>query len=203
MSLPTPINWLQQRVAVPTLFPETPTTQALMLFHTDTSFDDDEEMALIIRDCVFEASSENDNIWYEGIIKDSDREKVQEFVTMDDNFREFANAYEELEFGQAPNWGWISDTIMTIYDKLEFTDQSDEKDVKFWMLVQNYEFDDLEGQHYNRKGRCHIVLIETENLENWDPIQRENLEISTPDGVFEFDLPSWIYELGIDDDDEY
>jgi len=176
-----------------------------MLFHTDNFFNNSVAMASLIRSCVFHANSAFNDIWYEGIIKDSDREKVQEFVTLDDSFRGFAEAYEDLETGQAPNWVWISDTIMTIYDKLEFTDQSDEKDVKFWMLVQNYDFDEIEGQHYNRKGRCHMILIETENLANWDPTPRENLEISTPEGLFEFDLPSWIYQLGItdDDDDEY
>ena len=201
MPLPTPLNWLQQIVAVPSLFPETNTGQAIMLFHTDNFFANDEEMASLIRSCVFQANSEYSDIWYEGIIKESDREKVQEFIAMDEKFQEFARAYEPTEFGWSPNWVWITDTIMAIYDKLEFTDQS-VKDVRFWMLVQNYVFDDLEGQHYNRKGNCHMILIETENLENWDPQVRENMEISGPNGVFEFDLPLWIYGLGNTDDDD-
>ena len=203
MTLPTPINWLQQRlpnpVAAPTPIEEEKT---LMLFHTDTFFDDDNQMASVIEGCVFNATAEDD-ITYEGIIKESDREKVQEFITSPGNydFRGFAEAYEELEFGQSPNWVWITDTLMNICDRVEFSDTSDSKDVRFWMLVQNYEYEvfnsegELFGQHYDRRGRCHMVLIETTNLANWEPIARRDMEISIEGGsVQDFDLPMWIYE---------
>ena len=197
MSLPPPINWLQKQMTVEYNFPM-PVNSTLMLFHTDNFFKDDEEMASLIRSCIFQTNSEFNDIWYEGIINESDREKVQEFIAMDDNFAEFGRAYQ----ADGPNWVWINDTLMTVCDKIEFIDQSDEKDVRFWMLVQEYRFDEhpASGQQYNRKGRGHIIIIETKHLGNWDPSPRENLEISGPGGVFEFDLPKWIYDLGIDED---
>lgn len=208
MTLPTPINWLHGTKDSPTK--ESDVEKTLMFFHTDIRFTDDVEMAKIIRSCVFHATTQYGDIWYEGIIRESDREKVQEFLTLDDNFKEFGATYEELEFGESPNWVWITDTAMTLCDKLEFVEQyDDKKDVRFWMLVQDYEhetFETADGtlppQHYNRSGRCHVVLIETQNLGNWDPIPRENLEIYAPNSVHEFDLPKWIYDLGTDDEDD-
>jgi len=221
MSLPTPINWLQERNILtrpPAPVAATPTEEekTLMLFHTDSFFDDDNQMASVIEWCVFNATAQSD-IDYEGIIKGSDREKVQEYFTSPGNydFQQFAEAYEELEFGQSPNWVWITDTLMNLCDKVEFSDQSSSKDVRFWMLVQNYEYEVLPldgeplGQHYDRRGRCHMVLIETKNLANWEPIARENEEISItglseafPQGYQDFDLPKWIYEA-FEDDENY
>ncbi|MHA1286115.1 MAG: hypothetical protein ACTSPB_01805 [Candidatus Thorarchaeota archaeon] len=213
MSLPTPINWLQERTILTR--PPAPVAapieeeKTLMLFHTDTFFDDDNEMASVIEWCVFHSTAEDD-ITYEGIIKESDREKVQEFFVAEGNydFRAFAEPYEELQFGQSPNWVWITDTLMNLCDKVEFSDQSNSKDVRFWMLVQNYEYEmfdsegELFGQHYDRRGRSHVVLIETKNLSNWEPIARENMEITKQDGsVQDFDLPRWIYEAFEDDED--
>lgn len=195
MPLPTPINWLQQKVAVPTLFPESNTGQALMLFHTDNFFNDDEEMASLIRSCVFHANSAFNDIWYEGIIKDSDRMSVQNFLLNDERFKEFGRAYQ----ADGPNWMWITDTLMNILDKLEFTEDIEEKDVRFWMLVQEYYYDQFDEQHYNRKGRCHILLIETNNLENWEPTDR--YQIPTIQGESVYSLPPWIYDLGSDDDE--
>ena len=208
MTLPTPINWLQERLPAPVAAPTTiEEEKTLMLFHTDAFFDGDNQMASVIEACVFNTAFVKPNIDYEGIIKESDREKVQEFITSPGNydFRKFAEAYEELEFGQNPNWVWITDTLMNICDKLEFLDQSPSKDVRFWMLVQNYEYKvfnsegELFGQHYDRRGRCHMALIETTNLANWEPITRENIEISIQGGsVQNFDLPMWIYDLAFE-----
>jgi len=207
MSLPAPINWLHGTKDSPKK--ESDVEKTLMFFHTDMRFTDDVEIANIIRSCVFHATAQYGDIWYEGIIRESDREKVQEFLTLDEDFKEFGAIYQELEFGESPNWVWITDTVMNLCDKLEFTDTSDKKDVRFWMLVQHYEHATLEPsggtlppQHYNRSGRCHVVLIETQNLGNWDPIPRENLEIYAPNSVHEFDLPKWIYDLGPDDEDD-
>ena len=44
-----------------------------------------------------------------------------------------------------------------------------------------------------------MVLIETTNLANWEPITRENIEISIQGGsVQNFDLPMWIYDLAFE-----
>ena len=144
-----------------------------MLFHTDAFFDGDNQMASVIEACVFNTAFVKPNIDYEGIIKESDREKVQEFITSPGNydFRKFAEAYEELEFGQNPNWVWITDTLMNICDKLEFLDQSPSKDVRFWMLVQNYEY-----EVFNSEG--------------------EFIQLPQPDG--ELIVPYWILNEELD-----
>ena len=207
MTLPTPINWLRGTTDSPKK--ESDVENTLMFFHTDIRFTDDVEMANIIRSCVFHATTQYSDIWYEGIIRRSDREKVQKFLTLDEGFKEFGETYVDLGVGESPNWVWITDTVMNLCDKLEFTDTSDKKDVRFWMLVQDYEhatFDPAGGtlppQHYNRSGRCHVVLIETQNLSNWDPIPREKMDIYVPadSREYQFDLPKWIYDLGKDDE---
>ena len=189
MSLPPPINWLQKQMTVEYNFPQ-PVNSTLMLFHADDFFEDDEEIINIIRSCVVYDWGVSPQ--YKGIIRESDRKMVQLFMEVNENL------------SQDQNWIWITDTLMTVCDKTEFIDQSDEKDVRFWMMVQNYRLEPSNSvQQYNRKGRCHIIIIETKHLGNWDPVPRENLEISgfpnqLEGDVFEFDLPRWIYEVGKD-----
>ena len=136
MGLPTPINWLR---TVPATEPVENTNESLMLFALDDMFEDDEQMKIIIQRCIF--NSVNGFGDYEGIILESDREKVMEYFISEGNydFREFAEAYVTND--GTVNWVWISDTLMTICDKLEFKDAVEEKDVRFWMLVQDYSFD--------------------------------------------------------------
>jgi len=195
MGLPTPINWLR---TVPATEPVENTNESLMLFALDDMFEDDEQMKIIIQRCIF--NSVNGFGDYEGIILESDREKVMEYFISEGNydFREFAEAYVTND--GTVNWVWISDTLMTICDKLEFKDDVEEKDVRFWMLVQDYKFEDFEGQHYNREGTSHRLIIETKNLGNWQPYLREELEISGPSRVETYNLPSWIYDLGVGGD---
>ena len=195
MGLPTPINWLR---TVPTAEPVADNNDVLMLFHLDDVFSDDEQLKMIIQSRIFNPVGGFDD--YEGIILESDREKVMEYLISEGNydFREFAEAYVTND--EIVNWVWISDSLMTICDKLEFEDDVEEKDVRFWMLVQDYKFDDFEGQHYNREGLSHMLIIETKNLGNWQPYHREELEISGPNRVETYNLPSWIYELGKEED---
>lgn len=196
MGLPTPINWLR---TVPTAEPVADTNDVLMLFHVDDMFEDDEQLKMIIQSRIFNSVMGFNE--YEGIILESDREKVMEYFISEGNydFRAFAEGYAN---DGIVNWVWISDTLMTICDKLEFEDDVEEKDVRFWMLVQDYSFDNFEEQHYNRKGLSHMLIIETKNLGNWQPYRREELEISGPNRVETYNLPSWIYELGKEEDYE-
>jgi len=195
VGLPTPINWLR---TVPTAEPVVDANDVLMLFHLDDMFEDDEQLKMIIQSRIFNSVMGFDD--YEGIILESDREKVMEYFISEGNydFREFAEGYVTND--GIVNWVWISDTLMTICDKLEFEDDVEEKDVRFWMLVQDYSFDNFEEQHYNRKGISHMLIIETKNLGNWQPYRREELEISGPNRVETYNLPSWIYELGKEED---
>lgn len=193
MSLPRPLNWLKKSDDTESEVSESNNT--LMLFHLDDVFSDDEQMKMIIESRVFNSVMHFDD--YEGLILESDREKVMEYFVSEGNydFREFAEAYVNND--ETVNWVWISDTLMTICDKLEFIDNVEEKDVRFWMLVQDYNFEDFEGQHYNREGICHMLIIETQNLGNWQPFLREELEVSGPGGVETYNLPRWIYDLSV------
>ena len=195
MSLPTPINWLQK----PAAKNEVSENNTLMLFHLDENFETDASMKETIQSRVFNSVLGYDD--YQGLILESDREKVQEYFVSEGNykFQEYAEAYVDMSEAWTIDWVWISDTLMTICDKLEFVDYVDEKDVRFWMLVQDYEFDNFEGQHYNRKGIAHMLIIETKNLGNWQPYRREELEIYT-DPIENYNLPSWIYDLGKEED---
>jgi len=165
MSLPRPLNWLKKSDDTESEVSESNNT--LMLFHLDDMFENNEQMKMIIESRVFNMGFDD----YEGLILESDREKVMEYFVSEGNydFREFAEAYVDND---EINWVWISDTLMTICDKLEFIDNVEEKDVRFWMLVQDYKL----GQNYNREGISHMLIIETQNLGNWQPSLREEFK---------------------------
>lgn len=190
MGLPPIINWIQSSYKK--------VGNSIMVFQTEIEFHNDAELALILQHCVFNAKYSRLplNIWYGGVIKESDRQEIQNFMIKDDNAFGQAVRYEEPDSSRwnwTPNWVWMSDTLMSVCRKSDFTDFFAEKDVRFWILTQNYMYGKKDSKHINRSGVAHMVMIETNHLANWEPIKKENVDIGE---VSDFDIPKWLFEWG-------